>query len=117
MSTNYYLKPKKATPTAEEGVHLGLSAAGIFMFRAYPRRGVISLKALEAYLRKDGGAIVNEYGESSTLEEFMAFVADRRKPEMAQFRNSPTVDNRAGIRDGMRFKDPDGYLFFNYEFS
>jgi hypothetical protein len=117
MSTNYYLKPKKATPNTEDGMHLGLSAAGIFMFRAYPRRGVISLKALQDYLRKDGGAIVNEYGEPSTLDEFMAFVADRRKPDMAQFRNSPIVDSSAGIRDGMRFKDPEGYLFFNYEFS
>jgi len=117
MSTNYYLKPNKATANTEEGLHLGLSAAGIFMFRAYPRRGVISLKALEAYLRKDGGTIVNEYGENSSLEEFMTFVADRRDPNNAQYRNSPTVDSTIGIREGMRFKDPSGYLFFNYEFS
>lgn len=117
MSTNYYLQNEAQAAAGEDGMHLGLSAAGIFMFEAHVRKGIISLKSLEEFLRKSKAKIVNEVKETFTVDEFMAFVADRRRPEMAQFRNSDTVTDRKGIREGMRYKDAEGYLFFNYEFS
>lgn len=117
MSTNYYLRTEQQTAAGEDGMHLGLSATGIFMFEAHPRRGIVSLAALEQHLRGAAGQIVSEYGESMTIEEFLHFVAVRRKPDAPQFKNSPVVTDRKGVREGMRFRDAEGYLFHNYEFS
>lgn len=117
MSTNYYLQTEAQAKADQDGRHLGLSAAGIFMFRAYPKQNIISVKSLEAFLRQAEGTITNEVGETLTVDEFLEFVSIRRRPEMSQFKNSETVVERKAIREGMRFKDAEGYLFYNYEFS
>jgi len=117
MSTNYYLQTEAEAKAEQDGMHLGLSAAGIFMFRAYPKKNIISAQSLEQFLRQAPGTITNEVGETVTVDEFMQFVSIRRRPEMSQFKNSETVLERKAIREGMRFKDAEGYLFYNYEFS
>lgn len=117
MSTNFYLQTEAQALEDQDGMHLGLSSAGVFMFRAYPRKKLVSLAALEQFLRQAEGTIINEVKETYTVDEFLQFVAVRRNPEMAQFKNSQTVTDHKGVRDGMRFKDAEGYLFFNYEFS
>lgn len=120
MSTNFYLRTPQHEamygPDWAGGLHLGLSAAGIFMFRAYPRLGIISLRSLKQHLRGVTGTIVNEYGVPLTLEEFLDFVSVRRKPDTPRFLNSPVVTDLKSVKDGMRFQDSEGYLFNNYPF-
>jgi hypothetical protein len=117
MSTNYYLRTAEQSAADEDGMHLGLSAAGIFMFRAWPELGIISVVTLEKFLRASNDQIVSDYKETPSVDEFLKFVSGGRKPESRQFSNRETVTDRRGIQEGMRFLDAEGYLFHNYEFS
>lgn len=65
MSVNYYMALPDGTP--DESRHLGQFAAGRFLARAYPERGIVDRASWMAQL--DGGKIVNEYCREVSREE------------------------------------------------
>lgn len=63
----------------EERLHIGKDTYGCcFLLRAYPERGLITWDAWETFLREGGFQILDEYGESVSLEEFRSLVCDRK---------------------------------------
>lgn len=114
MSTNYYLRQKGESG---DGLHIGLWAADSFTFHAYPEEGLTSAAAWKERLRTDAGEIFNEYDTPVSRERLFALASDGRRPQSAQFLNSPMVTEPSQILPDMRYKDAEGYLFGNYNFS
>lgn len=117
MSTNYYFRTQ-ATKDGEEPLHIGLSAGGYFMFHAHTAKMLISKSSWMAYLTGYRGEIVDEYDKVVSLDHFKRIVALTPEDSIrAVFVNSPVVLPGKPIAPSLRYRDGDGYLFCNAEFS
>lgn len=85
MGTNYYLKFKQPDPCPHCGkfdaipdMHIGKQSAGWrFSFHGYREKGITSWNAWAAFLAANvgrGARIVDEYGKSLMLGEFIAAI-------------------------------------------
>ena len=118
MSTNFYQRPLGAKTFDEEKNHIGLSTADLFLFEAHVRRKLTTYKQWIAQLMKAGFEIVDEYNRTYTVAEFEEFVKIRKNAEeIAAYRNSPVVPAGNSLKDVRRYRDEDGHLFCNYQFS
>lgn len=117
MSTNFYYRKATDTETDEDN-HIGLSAAGIFLFRVYTRKGLITSEAWKKFLAEPGRVVVDEYGRVRDTAEFFALLDDSKSTDRAEYRNSPMLTPDMRITSSVRrYQDGYGHLFCNYVFS
>lgn len=125
MGTNYYYEPTPITPTAkcsccgrqlrcgaceaDARVHIGKSSAGWrFLFHATPE-----IRTFEAWKARigAGGRIVDQYGKECTLAEL-------EKTVMFRAQIADCLDHKAANPfDASYFRDPEGHVFKDGEFS
>lgn len=104
MSTNYYVKTHLV-----QGMHIGLSTAGSFIFRHYPGKA----ESTEQWMSLlEGHAVVDEYGRVSSSEEFREFILGM-KAEATKSLARKTEEYGAGDV----YTDPWGFVFCKVEFS
>ena len=117
MSTNFYATATCDHPCAHcqpEGLHIGKRSAGwTFCFEAHYDLGLTTRKAWQAYLRKPGVAITDEYGQRYTPDEFDALV-DRTREPWGPNRIEPR--RRQPLGDERRHRDPEGWDFWRGAF-
>lgn len=102
MSTEFTLERVCEESGERSSLFLGLSTAQTFQFRAHPTLGLISFEAVKEFIVRDGAKIVTEYNEPFTLERFESWIKNRVS-------DKPLRSNQ--------WKDPQGYLFADYDFS
>jgi hypothetical protein len=118
LSTNFYYRKATDTETDEENCHIGLSAAGIFMFRVYTRKGLITSEAWKKFLAEDGRVIIDDYNRIWTPGEFSGLLDSSKNTDRAEYRNSPELTPETRITSQLRrYRDGFGHLFCNYVFS
>lgn len=126
MGTNYQVTadPTCDNPAHIETLHIGKSSGGWkFSFHGIPERDLTSWAAWKAFIADK--PVIDEYGQTLTLEEFTKVVEERWSPSG---RNTPhchvtpdadTKEHGFGGRwydGGGEYHDPEGYDFFNGEF-
>jgi hypothetical protein len=119
MSMNYYLPGPG--PRADEGLHVGLLAGGLFRFRAHPALGLVSFDAWAARLAEPGTVLVDECGEELIIERVLGCAVRKRDealrhPRMAEYHNAPLLAPGETHKPGSRYRDAEGHLFQDFEF-
>lgn len=88
MGTNYYLRSQRCNHCGHlpEDVHLGKSSLGwCFSLHVMPECDIDSLDSMVKWLVNvisDGSMIVDEYGETRSLDEFFNIVTRRSNPRI-----------------------------------
>jgi hypothetical protein len=117
MSTNFYYRDATATATNEKN-HIGLSAAGIFLFRVDTCKGLITSEAWKQFLAEPGRVVVDEYDRVRPTAEFFALLDSSKNTDRAEYRNSPELTAETRITSQLRrYRDGFGHVFCNYVFS
>lgn len=113
MSTNYFLHLREPHPLGRE-VHLGLSThTSRFLFQAHKAHGITSLAAWKKLFAQ--GAIVSEYGNPLSTEDFLAMV-DAKQASATHLRWWEELGAILHATDS-RFLDDAGYSFDSREFN
>lgn len=119
MGTNYYVKldPCPHCGRGAGELHIGKSSAGWeFLFMAHPGHGLTSWAAWQAFIQgREGGPIVDEYGEVKTLDWLRELV--ERKQGLWNSETAPAESWGPFSREGAEYSDAEGYRFSNREFS
>lgn len=120
MSTNYYIATPGKPP--EDGLHVGLLAGGLFRLRAHPGQGLVSFDAWHEHLKQNAAQLVDEYGHPILLEPFLSCVVRKRDeamkaPRRGEYHNAPLLADGQTHIPGKRYRDAQGFLFNDYEFS
>lgn len=120
MSTNYYI----AAPgqLAEDYLHVGLLAGGMFTLRAHTQLGLVSFEAWVKHLTEHAENLVDEYDHPILLGAFLSCVERKRNdvmkgPRRGQYHNAVQLEAGQAPKPGTRFRDAQGYLLTDYEFS
>ena len=123
MSTNFYASAACDHPCEHcqpERLHIGKRSGGwTFGFEAHDDRGLTTRKEWQAYLRKPGVAITDEYGQQYTPDEFDALVDRTREPwgpNRIEPRRRDGWNDWTGTWDDRRYRDPEGWDFWRGEF-
>lgn len=117
MSTNFYYR-KANEKEADDKNHIGLSAADIFLFRVNTRKKLVTSKAWKNFLAEEGRVIVDEYNRVWTAAEFFDLLDKLKNPTRPEYRNSEELTPETRITSKIRrYRDQDGHVFCNYEFS
>ena len=124
MSTNFYATATCEHPCAHcqpDGIHIGKRSGGwTFGFEAHDDLGLTTRKAWQAHLRQPGVAIIDEYGQRYTPDEFDALVDRTREPWGT---NKIEPARRDGWNDWLReyddrhYRDAEGWDFWRGEFT
>lgn len=133
MGTNYYLKSKPCESCGHSNneKHIGKSSCGWqFHFRGYRDEPLISFNDWLAQMKDPNKIIVDEYGKTISIDEFISKV-ESKKCEI----NSWNVNNNLSFNEKERtylknrsylpigdinnhsWKDNDGHPFTDMEFS
>lgn len=118
MSTNFYFRDVKAE-TYDDVHHIGLSSARLFVFQAFPRKGLTTLEAWKKYLQVPGRVIVDEYIRIHSVEDFTRLVeSSKNAATCREYSNSPQLPATEKITSQIRrYRDEHGHMFGNYNFS
>jgi hypothetical protein len=120
MSTNFYVtNPDKPT---DESLHVGLQAAEMFRFRAHPGKSLVTFDAWSAHLRQNAKDFRDEYGNPADVERFLAMRVLERDDLKAnqgkrEYHNAPQLVAGQPHISGKRYRDAQGFLFHDFEFS
>lgn len=111
MSTNFYVEADLTcnNPEHAETLHIGQAARGWkFLFHGVPEQGLTSWEAWQEYLATR--TITDEYGRVMSLVTFAERVERDQQgdPSRCRFSGSNSVKG---------YHDPDGYDFYDREFS
>lgn len=83
MGTNYYVESHAFKSRRRK--HLGKSSSGwTFALHVYPELGINSFEDWFSILR-DATKIVNEYGDSLTLDQMLKIITEREAPDPNRF--------------------------------
>ena len=117
MSTNFYFRPADQAQYRDAD-HIGLYAAGMFMFRVFLANGLTSFAAWQEKLRQPGLVIVDEYNDPVSFAGFKTLAESCLNAPSTQYRNAPHLQVDLVILPKLhRYRDAAGHLFGNYVFS
>lgn len=117
MSTNFYFL-EAGDESYQDANHIGLSAAGLFVFHAFPEKGLTTFEAWQKFLQAAGRTIVDEYNRPRTAAEFTHLVQiTKNGAASAGYLNSPQLPATEKITlEIRRYRDENGHMFANYNF-
>jgi len=120
MSTNYYLKTPNVS--SNDYPHVGLFAGCMFRFQAHPEQRLFSFADWAARLRQPDAVLLDEYDKVVNVEDFLAMAVRwrdevRKDTRRREYHNAPQVEPGVTHLPGTRYRDAEGHLFFDFNFS
>lgn len=118
MSTNFYYRDANEKEYADVN-HIGLSTSRLFIFQAFPKKGLTTFAAWKKFLLVAGRVIVDEANCPWTFDQFIALAeSSKNGATCAEYRNSPVLAACVKITSQVRrYRDEEGHMFSNYVFS
>lgn len=122
MSTNYYLQTIDSATGKKSETHVALWSAGLYKFHAHPDQRIESFKDWSDRLRDPDSIFLDEYDAPIDVEEFLAKVLVNSKValanlKLAEYHNSPQLQKGQSPVPGGGYRDADGVLMLDWNFS